>query len=63
MKLRHSESGQIVKVYGFAPYQMHGENMGGDFLIWTSDGWDFRSANEFEPIDSEHILDLEDEEE
>lgn len=60
MTLRHKESGQIVKIYGFAPYQVGGDAVGGDFLIRTSDGWDFRPVEEFEPVTPEGVLQLED---
>jgi hypothetical protein len=56
---RHKESGQEVSIFGFVPFVAGGEAMGGEFLIFTSDGWDFRSVEEFEPIDPQ-ILKLED---
>lgn len=56
---KHKESEQEVSIFGFVPFVVGGETMGGEFLVFTSDGWDFRSVEEFEPVDPQ-ILKLED---
>ena len=47
--VEHNESSQEVSVYGFIPFVVGGETMGGEFLIRTNDGWDFRPIEEFAP--------------
>jgi hypothetical protein len=51
--LRHRESGQIVSIFG-----ANLDDFGGEFLIFTSEGWDSRPVEDFEPIKAE-VLELE----
>lgn len=60
--IEHCESSQRVGVYAFVPHVIAGESLGGEFLIRTSDGWDFRPVEEFVPY-SPHKLELDNEEE
>ncbi len=57
----HLESGQPISVYGFAPFVARGEIVGGEFLVYTSDGWDFRPVGQFAPFEPKK-LELEDDE-
>lgn len=58
----HIQSDNIVSVFGVQGQVI--EPFGGiitaEFLIWTSDGWDWRSANEFRPMVAANTLELED---
>jgi len=44
------ESGQIVSVFGVQPLEAFDATYGGEFLIWTSRGWDWISITEFKPL-------------
>ncbi len=57
--LHHKKTGQEVSIFGFVPFTQGGEPMGGDFLIYTTDGWDFRPVAEFKPATGICKLELE----
>ena len=53
--VKDKDTHQEVSVYAFAPFTVRGENIGGEFLVWTSHGWDFRPVDEFEPYNPKLI--------
>jgi hypothetical protein len=45
------ESGQTVSVFGVHGSEIMGETVGCEFLVWTSNGWEWLPTESFEPIE------------